>query len=474
MDDVTAAIAEFSARSHSAALTAEVTGVVVDHVVDALGCAIAAVDERPCRIARTVASAAGGSDASVIGAAQRSTPEHAAFANAALVRYLDFNDTFNSKSGGHPSVMIPGVLASAERAGLSGRDVIQAFFVAAEVYGALCDAVSLRDAGWDAGPFVSAACAAGIGSGLGLEAEAIANAVSLAVTSSVALGVTRSGRLSDWKGCAEAHAVMNAVFVAHLAAHGMTGPARPFDGVNGFVEQVAGPLELPEVGSRRDGRTVIERTAIKFLPVQWTAQAPVELCLGLRERVAVDDILSITISGNEFMCKSVGGGRGDAADKWDPRTRETADHSLPYLVAVALTDGAITIDSFGPERVCDPALRPLMQRVRVVESAETRDLPSPRQPVDVTVELRDGATIREHCEFPRGHPTRPVGSADVDAKFRGLAERVLDAAAASELLTLLRRLPLLPDLDGLTAALRDVPVRDATGGAEPAGTALAR
>ena len=214
------------------------------------------------------------SGASVIGLGALCTPESAAFVNSCMVRSLDFNDTYNSKSGGHPSVIFPGVLAVAEVNRLAGPDVIHGMYVAAEVYGALCDAVSLRDHGWDAGAFVSVACAAGVASILDLTQEMVAHAVSLSITSGVPLGVIRAGTLSAWKGCAEGHAVMNGVLLTRLAAHGITGPARPFYGVKGFPDKVARPLELGEVGGLRDGKTVLERTAIKFLPVQWSAQAP--------------------------------------------------------------------------------------------------------------------------------------------------------------------------------------------------------
>jgi 2-methylcitrate dehydratase len=458
MDDVTAAISSFVAESHTKVITPEAADAVVTHLVDAFGCAIAATGSEPCRIVKEVAGAnPSASGASVIGLATRCTPELAAFANSSMVRSLDFNDTYNSKSGGHPSVIFPGVLAVSEINQLTGHDVIRGVFVASEVYGALCDAVSLRDNGWDAGAFVSVASAAGVASVLKLSAEATAHAVSLGITSGIPLGVIRAGTLSAWKGCAEGHAVMNGVLFARLAAQGMTGPARPFLGTNGFLEQVARPLELQQVGGLRDGKTVLERTAIKFLPVQWSAQAPVELFLRLHDQLVLEDIESITIHGYDFLLKSVGGGRNDVEDKWDPKTRETADHSLAYLTAVALTDGAVTLDSYRPARVLDAALRPLMQKITIVEDPATRGLPPGRQPVDVVVVSRGGKILREHCEFPRGHVTNPPTPKQVDDKFMELAGRVLDTATASEILMILRGVASQPDLTGLAAALRNCP-----------------
>lgn len=460
MDDITDAIAEFATGFRLDALDASVIHTLVGHMVDAFGCAVAGLGEAPAGIARSLAAeaGAGASGASVIGLAGRGPAEHAAFANATLVRCLDFNDTFNSRTGGHPSDMMPGILAAAEIAGRPGGAVVQGVFVAYEVFGALADRVPLRDLGIDQGAFVSVACAAGIASCLGLERAAAANAVSLALTTSMPLRVARSGELTQWKGAATPHAVMNAVFVTGLAARGMQGPPRPFRGVDGFIDLLGVPFELDGLGRPVDGRWVVERTGIKFLPVEWCAQAPVALFLGLASRLDMDGIDAIKIAGYEFMVKEIGGGRGDAGEKWDPQTRETADHSLPYLIAVALADGEVTLDSFQPARVADPALRPLMQRIRVVEDPASSRLHPARQPVGVTIRLKDGQVLEETCEFAPGHPENPASPAAIEAKFRRLTADVLDDAAARRLLSLLGDLPVLADLDDLTAALRAVPV----------------
>src|SRR5579862_2363775 len=180
MDEVTSAIGQFVTENHKKPLRPHAATAVLTHWVDALGCAIAASPSETCRIAKSLAAAqplpAG---ASVIGLPSFSTPELAVFANSSMVRNLDFNDTYNSRSGGHPSVLFPGMLAVAEFSALPAEDFVHAIFIASEVYGALCDAVSLRENGWDAGAFVSVACAAGVASLLNLSAEATAHAVSL-------------------------------------------------------------------------------------------------------------------------------------------------------------------------------------------------------------------------------------------------------------------------------------------------------
>ena len=456
-DSVLDALVAFATQLQDADIPTAAAARLLDHTVDAFGCAIAAVDEPASIVARTLAAGSSSdAGASVIGLTHRTAPEFASFANAAMVRQLDYNDTYNSKSGGHPSDMIPAFIAAAESTGRNPRAVFRGAYVAYEVFGALCDSATLRDRGWDHGAFIAIACAAGLVSVLGLDPARAANAISLTATTSVPLRITRSGSLSEWKGCATAHSALNATILTRLAALGMTGPGRPFTGVDGFLHRVVAPLDLAGLGRPVDGRSVVERTSLKSLPVEYAAQAPIEMFLGLSRELDADDIESITISAHRFLYKEIGGGRDDARDKWDPQTRETADHSFPYLTAVALTDHAVTLDSFRLERVLDPALRPLMNRISIVEPPDAADLDPTRQPVDATIELRDGTVIRRSCEFSRGHPSNPASPDEVDAKFRNLAERVMPSGA-DDLLAELRALPDASGLEGLTGRLRAVP-----------------
>lgn len=464
MDDLTRKLAEYAVSFRPESLSAATVETVTDHILDVIGCAIAGIEESPARIARAVAQESEGvrAGSSVIGLAGKVPTEQAAFCNAVMSRCLDYNDTFNgNRTGGHPSDMLAGILAPAERAGLAGRTVIDGLFVAYEVFGALADEVALRDYAVDQGAFLSVAVACGIAATHGFTLEQAANAVSLAITTTMPLRASRSGELSGWKGCATAHAVGNAVAVARLAERGMQGPPHPFRGVDGFLQRLPVSLTLDRLGQPNDGKTIMDRTAIKFRPVEWGAQASVELFLKLRDRAPVDKIKSIDVWAYEFLVKEIGGGRNDAKEKWDPQTRETADHSLPYLLAVALMDGDVTLDSFAPDRVLDPKLRPLMQKMTVTLDPATKALPPHRQPVRFKIVLSDGTVIEEACEYPLGHPLNPdpEGREAVYAKFRKLTEPVLGGTASARLLSRLRRLAGLPHVNELMSDLRDVPTR---------------
>ena len=200
-------------------------------ILDSVGCALGAFGAEPCRIAREAAPAVEGPGAAtVLGTARSTSPDMAAFANTAMVRYLDCNDSFVSPGGGHPSDMLPAVLAAAEAAGASGRAVVAALVLAYEIYGQFARRFATREKGWDQGLFIglSGACAAG--KVLGLSEDRLAHALSIAAVSHVPLGQTRVGELSMWKGCATAMAVRNGVFAALLAARRDGGAARTLRG----------------------------------------------------------------------------------------------------------------------------------------------------------------------------------------------------------------------------------------------------
>ncbi len=406
------------------------------HLIDSLGCALGALESEPGVIARRVAPAWGGvPSARLLGEGRATTPEAAAFANSVMVRFLDANDTYITRGSGHPSDMLGALLAAAEWQGASGRDLLRAVVAGYEVFGALADQVSLRDRGWDQGVFVAPASAAGAGLLLGLDAAQMAEAVAIAATAHVATRQTRAGELSMWKGCATAVAAKGGLFAAELAREGMTGPTAAFEGRHGLGEQVTGPFEIGALGGR-DRSFAVERTNFKFFATEYHAQAPLATMLALREKVRADEIEAIEVQIYAMAHSEI----GSEPAKWDPQTRETADHSLPYMLAVALRDGRVTPASFEPARYRDPALRPLMNRIRVVENPDfTRRFPQ-ELPSRIDVLTRSGERVIGRAEYPKGHARNPMTDADVDAKFRDLAAGVLGEARADAALLALWRL----------------------------------
>src|SRR3989454_3277440 len=418
------------------------------HILDSLGCAMGGYGSEPAIIARRVAPS-GTPAARLLGEGRPTTPEAAAFANSVMIRFLDANDTYIARGSGHPSDMLGALLAAAECQGASGKDLLLAIVAGYEVFGALADQISLRDRGWDQGVFVAPAAAAGAGLLLGLSATQMAEAIAIAATANVATRQTRAGELAMWKGCATAVAAKAGLFAAQLAREGMTGPTAAFEGRHGLWEQVTGPFELGALGGR-DTPFAIERTNFKFVATEYHAQAPIAIALRLRAKVSVEEIEAIDVRIYAMAHSEI----GSEPAKWDPRTRETADHSLPYMLAVALRDGRVTPASFEPERYLDPSLRPLMNRIRVAESPEfTRRFPQ-ELGSQIDVITRSGQRFTARAEYPKGHARNPMTDDDVETKFRDLSLDVLGAERVNAALQALWHLDEAPRtsvvLDALT------------------------
>jgi len=431
-------------------------------VLDSLACAFGAWHAQPCRIARRVAESVTVRDgATVWGTKHKTLPELATFANGTAVRYLDFNDTYLAKEPAHPSDNLAAVLAAGELAHASGKRVIQAIALAYEVQCRLCDAAALRPRGWDHvtyGPFSSALAAAKVTKLTDVQAL---HAVNLAGAANVALRQTRVGDLSMWKACAFANAARNAVFAVRLAQQGMTGPSPIFEGEKGFMKLVSGPFELPALGGEKGPNGpapfMILDTYIKHYPVEYHAQTAVEAALEVRE-----DLLNAEGSDAPAAVTDIEIGSYDVAieiigrdpEKWKPQTRETADHSFPYCVAVALLDGKVTLHSFEPKRIADEVLAQLMQKIRVRSIQDFNALYPQAMPTRLTVRTRTGNSYVRQIDYPLGHPKHPMSDRDLEEKFHLLASGKLGKDRMKRLIGLVWRLDQVRDISLLMSLMR--------------------
>jgi len=413
-------------------LPAPVVHEVKRRIIDSIACALGAWNAEPCGIAREAASTFSAKrGATLLGTRHQAPPDWAAFANGCLVRYLDYNDTYLSKEPAHPSDNIPAALAVAEASNANGRELITAIALAYEVQCRLCDAASLRARGWDHvtyGVFSTALAATRL---MGLDAERTRHALGIAGVASAALRQSRVGELSHWKGCAFANAARHGVFAAQLASAGMTGPAPIFEGEKGFEKLVSGPLhdlKLPTPGSGlcKDDFMIL-KTHIKFWPAEYHSQSAIEAALKLRTQMnSPEEIESVLVESHDAAVDII----GSEPEKWRPSSRETADHSLPYIVAATLADGEVTAKQFAPERFTDPKLLALVKRVTVERHPEL----SARYPEAVgnivTLRLSNCRVFSERVDYPRGHARNPLTDAEVEAKFHNLASAVLSRERA--------------------------------------------
>ena len=421
-------------------------------VVDSFGVMMGAYNAEPPRISRQVALLGRGGDygATLFGTSHKTTVDYASFANGCHVRYLDFNDTYLSKEALHPSDMIPAIIAVAEAEGADGKKVVEGIVAAYEIVGRLADAASIRARGWDHVTYIAIATAVGVGKVMDLDVERMTQAINLATTPNVALRQTRAGEISMWKGCAAANAARNGVFAALLAKHGMTGPSPVFEGEMGFFKQVSGEFTVDKFGGVNDDYKLFE-TSIKYHPVEYHAMSAVDAALKLREKMGgfrVDDVEKIDVETFTVSYVII----VKDPEKWDPKTRETADHSLPYIISVALLDGRVWLDSFRPERVLAKDVREVMKKMSVRVNPEFDKVYPKGIPNSIEVTLKNGEKYKEMVTYPRGHFMNPMTNEELESKFNRLGEAFMSEERRRQALELLWSLEKLSDMGELMRA----------------------
>jgi 2-methylcitrate dehydratase len=413
MERLTEQIATFAQGLTYADLPPAAIAKAKDLILDAVGCAFGAVSSPPARIAQAMAAGVTSTrPATVLCTGHKTSPDLAAFANGVMIRYLDYN----------PSDVISAVLAATEAGQGDGKSAIVGMVLAFEVLDGMRRDRNAAAGGftqWDSATYTNIAASAVAAKQLGLDLEQTGHAISLASVSHLTLGKVRRGQMSHWKGAATANASRNAVFCALLASQGMTGPNPVFEGRNGFFEAIGTDLEFEPTPS---GEFRIMDAYVKWAPCGFYGQPAIEAALELRGQIeSLDTLEEVRIltspHGAEAMATDV--------SRWKPETRETADHSLPFVVAMALMEGGLQIRHYDEEYYKRTDVRDLMARIKV-NVAEEFGSGFARLPfTEVAVESRSGEVRTARVVHPLGHPQRPMSDADYERKFRSMAEPVL-------------------------------------------------
>src|SRR5262245_40641419 len=302
-------------------LTSEAVHETKRRVIDSFATAVGAMPAEAYHVARKCALRVSGNPGSSILGGGRSSPEWATFVNGILIRYLDFNDTYLSKEPAHPSDNLAAVLAVGEAVGAGGRDLITAAVLAYEIQCRFCDAASLRAHGVDHVTYGAISSAVAAGKLMGLDEVKLAHAVGIAGVCNVALRQTRSGELSEWKGCAFANAARNGVFAATLAAEGLTGPSPIFEGDLGFFRLVSrdafDPAPFGSEFGNQDG-FMINKTYIKYWPAEYHSQSAIDAALRLRKQLNgdVSNLAAVDIDTFEACYNII----GKYPEAWAPKT----------------------------------------------------------------------------------------------------------------------------------------------------------
>jgi 2-methylcitrate dehydratase len=374
-------------------------------IVDSIFVAYGAKASEPVKILKAaLLPSTGKYNSRVYFSKTKASVDVATFINGSMTRYLDYNDTYLSREALHPSDNIPPILSCADSLGLRGDAAIKSIKVAYQVVCALSDAVSIRDRGWDHVTYVSVSSSAGVSSLLGLNERKFGHAMNLAINNNISMRQTRAGELSMWKGCTAANASRNSVFAALLAKEGLTGPAPIFEGEMGFFKQVSGNFDL---NLQKDH---LSRTMIKNYSVEYHAMSGVDAALTLRERIK-GNIKRINVDTFSVAYKIIVKGQ----EKLRPKTKETADHSLPYIIAYTLLYGAPNLSSYNALYLSDKRILDMIDKMEFNVSKRFDSMYPEYLPIKVSV-VTDRGKFEEEVHVPKGHFKDPYSWDDLERK----------------------------------------------------------
>lgn len=423
-------------------------------LLDSLGCAIGALDGAPVKAIRAQIKEFGGNPLTSLIGGGKTAPDNTAFYNSALVRYLDFNDSYLAKKETcHPSDNIGSMLAATEYAGKSGKDFLTALAIAYQVQCRLSDVAPVRDKGFDHTVQGGYGAAAGVAYALGLDENKTASAIAIAGTAYNALRVTRTGNLSNWKGLAFPSTAWTSTHSAFLAKYGITGPEEVFEGNKGFKESIAGNFEI---NWEKEDLEKVTHTIIKRYNAEIHSQATLE---GIQELhrangFDVDNIEKIVLNTFDVAYNIIGG--GEEGGKKNIRTKEEADHSLPYLMSAMLLDGNVMPAQYLPERIVKSDIQQLLQKVQVNEKKDYSDRFPNEMPCDITVSLKDGKQYHIEKKDYEGFVTRPASWETVSEKFRALSVAYTDEKTQNKIIEMVQHIEKHPiaDLMAILATIK--------------------
>ncbi len=424
-------LAAFAARSDYFELSDQARLQLRIRILDSIGCALGALGSSTvARVRDFVTTTDSGGPCTLIGGGHAS-PDRAALLNGALVRYLDFNDSYLAPDETcHPSDNLGAVLAASETAKADGQTLLAALAAAYQIQCRLSDEAPVRDRGFDHVTHLAYSASAGTSRALGLDAERTANAVAIAGTALNALRVTRTGTLSNWKGLAAPFTAANAVEAALLAKRGITGPEEVFEGNKGFMQAIAKPFTIDWA---REDLERVNRTILKRYNAEIHSQSAIEAILDLRRQYGFTaaEVEHVVVDIFGVAHRIIGG--GEEGDKLSVVTKEDADHSLRYMLAVALLDGEVLPRQYTTERIRSADVQALLRRVVARPRADYSNRFPAEMAVRVMVTLADGRILDlERHDYP-GFNTRPMTWDEALAKYRSLGREKVDSTLLTEI-----------------------------------------
>ena len=450
-DTITATMARWAAELQFDDIGERAVHEAKRYLLDSLGCAFGGYRQEDARIALEVLEdIAGQGSATIIGSGRQVDAVSASLANALMVRVMDYNDIYWQQDPSHPSDLIPAALACGERAGKRGRDLIVGIVLGHEFEMRLCEAAfpGIRERGWHHATLTAFASPIVAGRMLDLSWQQIQHAVGISASRHATLGAVTAGKLTMMKNTVDPMATQSGVLAALLAQRGYTGPEHVIDGKEGLVHCFGPEWKLDVLVEGLGATWRIERCGMKAFPTEALTHAPISAVLDIvrQHELTPEEVKAVHI-------RSLARAADILADpsKYDPRTKETADHSLPYVIAAAIVDRQVTPAQFEPGRIMDERIREQLRKVVVVADPEIERLFPKLQRVAVTIETTDGRSLSQQLDYPKGDPRNPLSDEEIEQKFDALASPILSEKARARVKDTVWNLEAQPSIGALMA-----------------------
>lgn len=418
-------IAEFAVNLKYEDLPKEVILEVKRYLYDSVGCAYGGYHTKDVNILRDIYLEMAGTDqATLIGFGDKMPAVNATLVNSLMIRALDFNDIYWKEDPSHPSDIIPAALSVAEMTGASMKDVIVAIVLAYEFEQRMCEFAvpGVRERKWHHATLTQFVSPIVAGKILGLTVDQMVNAIGICGCHNHTIGCPTAGKLTMMKNTVDPMATQAGVFAALMAKKGYSGTEAVFEGKEGLMDVFGPNWDMDKLLGGLGEKYKILECSMKAFPTEALTHTHITATLKVvtGNNISYDQIDSVTITTIARACDIL-----FDPHKYRPESRETADHSLPYCIAAALVDHKITTQSFSDEKLKDPAIWAVIDKIKGEASLEFEKMFPAKQPSKVVVKTTDGREFSEYLEYPKGDPREPMTMEDLENKFNALSASLL-------------------------------------------------